>query len=291
MEKYQVLNESLKDLATDLRRFIELSLQEPDKSWEEWIATQRNRIETRCWEKKQCGETGCPAYKNTCGRCWLIAGTMCGAEVQGKFAQKYKTCVECDVYQEAVFKDPVCEMYEHVLTLVHSLRMKSEELRDLATRDALTGLFNRNFFELAMPRELERIKRQGCTALVMMVDIDNFKYVNDTYGHLHGDKVLKEAAAILSGSIRAADLLVRFGGDEFVIVATSCAGKEIDALVKRISDQTLDWNRKWETADFSLSFSIGYSYLDPSKPIGEAIKAADEMMYEEKQEHRKGGRR
>ncbi|MBI5190500.1 MAG: GGDEF domain-containing protein [Nitrospirae bacterium] len=282
MEKYHLLNESLKDLTNDLRRFIELSLQEPEKSWEEWMANNKQLVTVRCWERKGCGETGCPAYMNTCGRCWLIAGTMCGTEVQGKFALKYQTCIECDVYQDAVFKDPVSEMYEHVLTLVHSLRTKQEELREMATRDALTGLFNRNFFELTMPRELERIKRQGCNALVMMVDIDNFKYVNDRYGHLHGDKVLKESAAMLERCIRAADLLVRFGGDEFVIVMPSCAGKERDVLIERIGCQAAEWNRKWATEDFSLSFSVGHAYLDPGRPFEDAMRAADSMMYEQK---------
>ncbi|MBU0730890.1 MAG: hypothetical protein KKE17_02830 [Proteobacteria bacterium] len=118
------------DVLRNLRTFIEFSLQADEKSWSEWIAATAKSLPNKCWEKKQCHEANCPAYNNECGRCWLIAGTMCGGDVQGKFAKKYLTCVDCDVFQEFVLKHPGNEMQEHILILIHSLRSKQLELKE-----------------------------------------------------------------------------------------------------------------------------------------------------------------
>jgi hypothetical protein len=74
--------------------------------------------------------SNCPAYNNKCGRCWLIAGTLCGDYVQEKLAKSYSTCFECEVFQEIVFKDSVIELQEHILILIHVLRSKQQELKD-----------------------------------------------------------------------------------------------------------------------------------------------------------------
>ena len=121
---------TIEDVIKDLRIFIWLSLKEQEQSWDEWILATTKKIITNCWERKKCGNMRCPAYyKNECGRCWLIAGTMCGGEVQGNFAKKYRSCLDCEVYQEAVLSDPVIELREHILILIHSLRIKHQELQ------------------------------------------------------------------------------------------------------------------------------------------------------------------
>jgi len=287
MGKYEELNESIKKLSQDLRHFIELSLHKSESSWGEWIVSMaKHHVGVKCWEIKQCDEQGCPAHMNTCGRCWLIAGTMCGGEVQGKYAQKYKTCCECSVYQEGVFKDPMAEVYEHVITLVHSLKSKQEDLNHLATRDLLTGLFNRNYFDISVEREIEKIRRTGGNPLFIMLDINSFKYVNDTYGHLRGDKILKEAALILKKSVRAADLLVRLGGDEFLVLMHAVDRNEKDVLVRRIRRHTLNWNKEWATPDYSLSFSIGHSMSGPDQDLRASLKEADASMYRHKSRYK-----
>jgi len=283
LENYSRFNESIKKLSKDLRTFIQLSFQESESSWAEWLATMtKHDVGVRCWEAKHCNEKGCPAYKNTCGRCWLIAGTMCGGEVTGKYAQKYKNCCECDVYKEAVFRDSFAEVFEHVITLVHSLKSRQEELNRLATRDILTGLFNRNFFEMSVERDIENIRRIGGRPQFMMLDINNFKFVNDTYGHIQGDRILREAAGILNESVRTADLLVRLGGDEFLILLPAVTGHERDNLTKRIEIRLADWNREWATPDYSLSFSIGHSVLEPDTDFRQSLAEADADMYRQK---------
>jgi diguanylate cyclase (GGDEF)-like protein len=283
------LSDILQKLSQDLRSFIDLSLQETDESWEGLTSSLIKDIEVRCWEKKKCGKNTCPKYMNAQGRCWLIAGTLCGGEVHGKFALKYKSCTECDVYKETVYKNPLSETYEHLITLVHSLRTKEQELKTLAIRDSLTGLYNRNYFNIVMARETEKLNRFGGRLSIMMVDINKFKQINDAYGHLHGDGILKECASILSRSVRTSDILVRFGGDEFLVVMPDTDCSERDPLIARINKHLGDWNEKYASSDYSLSFSLGCALLEQGKELMEVIEEADSKMYKDKMKQYSGG--
>ncbi len=279
MDKSHPLFKALNQLTNDIRLFIELSLHdETGINWEEWWSLAIKEVGIRCWEKKNCTKEDCPAYMNLSGRCWLIAGTMCGGKITGEFALKYKSCTECDVYQEAVSKDIATEVYEHVITLVHSLRLTQEKLKTMATRDLLTGVFNRNYFNEVIKKEVERTKRYGKKLSIIVVNIDNFKKVNDEYGHLHGDGVLRECALILNRSIRASDILIRFGGDEFLIVMPETDCKEGDALVSRINKYISDWNKEYASSDYSLSLSLGCAVFEEGKDLMDVIKEADSSM-------------
>lgn len=97
-----------------------------------------------------------------------------------------------------------------------------DALVELSSRDALTGLANRRSFELALDREVDRVARSGEPALLLMLDIDHFKRVNDTYGHAAGDQVLRAVALALQDSVRPMDLVARTGGEEFAIVLPNC---------------------------------------------------------------------
>ena len=131
-------NDQLTRLIDDLQVFIELSFQGDDSSMRDWIEKTINRLDCKCWEIMQCSETDCPAYKNDCGRCWLIAGTMCGGKVQGKFADKYDSCTSCVVYQQAIGDDLILRLREQVIALIHSLRLRQHEL--IETRSELKVL-------------------------------------------------------------------------------------------------------------------------------------------------------
>lgn len=207
---------------------------------------------------------------------------MCEKKVQGDFALKYKSCAECEVYQEAVYENPVSEIYEHLITLVHSLKSTQDKLKAMATRDILTGLYNRNYFNETIAREIEKAKRYGEKLSIIMVDIDNFKQINDNYGHLHGDGILRECAAILKKSIRTSDLLCRFGGDEFLIVAPETDCSRHEALIARINEYVSSWNKECSSNDYGLSLSIGCSAWGENKYLLDVINEADKMMYENK---------
>ncbi|HET9645204.1 MAG TPA: GGDEF domain-containing protein [Burkholderiaceae bacterium] len=107
-------------------------------------------------------------------------------------------------------------------------------LCDLSSRDALTGLANRRSFQLALSSEIDRVARVGEPALLLMLDIDHFKRVNDTHGHAAGDLVLRAVARVLQESVRPMDTVARVGGEEFAIVLPNCATTFGHAVAERI---------------------------------------------------------
>ena len=111
-----------------------------------------------------------------------------------------------------------------------------DQLVDLSSRDALTGLANRRTFELALAREVDRVARSGEPALLLMIDIDHFKRVNDQYGHTAGDIVIRAVAQALTDSVRPMDLAARIGGEEFAVLLPNCPaafGPQVAARVRQ----------------------------------------------------------
>ena len=109
-----------------------------------------------------------------------------------------------------------------------------DSLVDMSSRDALTGLANRRSFELALAREIDRVARAGEPALLLALDIDHFKQVNDTHGHASGDLVLKAVAKALLDCVRPMDMVARVGGEEFAIVMPNCAPAFGEAVAERV---------------------------------------------------------
>ena len=109
-----------------------------------------------------------------------------------------------------------------------------DALVELSSRDALTGLANRRAFDMALAREIDRVARSGEPALLLTLDIDHFKRVNDTWGHGAGDLVLKAVAAALIDSVRPMDLVARIGGEEFAIILPNCASAFGETVAERV---------------------------------------------------------
>lgn len=109
-----------------------------------------------------------------------------------------------------------------------------DALCDLSSRDALTGLANRRQFDIALERETDRVARSGEPAVVLLLDIDHFKRVNDTYGHAAGDAVLQSVARTLQECVRPMDTVARYGGEEFAIVLPNCPTAFAQAAAERV---------------------------------------------------------
>lgn len=107
-------------------------------------------------------------------------------------------------------------------------------LCDLSLRDALTGLANRRHFRAVLEREIDRVARTGESALLLVLDIDHFKHVNDTYGHAAGDQVIQAVARRLSECVRPMDTVARYGGEEFAIVLPNCQPTYGEAVAERV---------------------------------------------------------
>ncbi len=140
MAEINHLLRQIEELQKNIGTFIDLSFANDEKKLREWIEKTVNHLEPHCWKHTGCENRNCPAYENECGRCWLIAGTMCNGEVQGRLAQKFASCRQCDFFQKTVNGGPVEEIRELVIVLIQSLRNKQADLRQaLAEVKTLSG--------------------------------------------------------------------------------------------------------------------------------------------------------
>lgn len=121
---------SVQSVIDNLRAMIELSNLEKEVPWQQWIESTVHKRDIRCWEKTNCGKTDCPAFQNDCGRCWLIAGTLCACEVTGKKARKIESCLKCEVLQGAIADGQAVELQELLIILVYNLRENRRRLEE-----------------------------------------------------------------------------------------------------------------------------------------------------------------
>jgi len=154
-----------------------------------------------------------------------------------------------------------------------------KELENAAYIDGLTGLYNRkHFFELANA-DVERAQRLEQTIYTAMLDLDFFKKVNDTYGHAAGDLVLKTTAGVVRQTIRAYDLLCRYGGEEFVLLILDLDATEAFNLVERIRENIESAIINYEGIDIKITCSIGLANFLRTDTLESSIKKSDEALY------------
>lgn len=179
---------------------------------------------------------------------------------------------------------PYIKGYLNEASPVLEARTYMDMLREQSLRDQLTGLYNRRFLDETIDKIAAQIKRRGTTLGILMVDIDYFKEVNDTYGHDMGDKVLKEIAKVLVKSVREADLVIRFGGEEFLVLLMDVqSGKSVEIaekIRKAVESHTIE--------SFGVvlrkTVSVGVSEFPvDSDKIWQCIKYADVALYKAKE--------
>ena len=169
------------------------------------------------------------------------------------------------------------------------MRQASQQLRRfgkvqrLAITDDLTGISNRRHFFRVAEREFERARRYGTGLTAVLVDLDRFKEVNDTYGHASGDLALREIAAILRDSARSVDTIARIGGDEFAMLLPQTSTEGARILVSRIKKKFKESEIRTPNGAIEVSFSAGVASLsEDTTSVGELLVEADTAMYEHK---------
>ncbi|MBQ2101456.1 MAG: GGDEF domain-containing protein, partial [Lachnospiraceae bacterium] len=166
-----------------------------------------------------------------------------------------------------------------------SLDMLNQNLTKLYDKDPMTGLFNRFGYEnKAIPLYQESVKSHT-TMMVMFVDINYLKHINDRFGHIHGDAAIKTVADGIKEILRENWIAIRFGGDEFLIIAPNCDKREAEEVRQSILQYLEEKNNEGYRL-YRISTSIGYVITDPESghPLQEYIREADRIMYEIKRD-------
>lgn len=250
----------------------------------------------KCFEVKMCGFSGCPAFSRENARCWIEGFSACVSHHSDIAEEKRKECVRCEMFGSSAVVvtrshpgsrriNP--ETTQSIVTLVQEAALAlelvemNENTRRMSITDGLTGLANHREFYQSLGRELERVRRYGHGLSLLMVDVDDFKRVNDRYGHLAGDAALKKIAGLLRGCVRANDIVARYGGEEFGVILPESTPAGALMFAERIKTE-IAGHRFLETGDehARLTVSIGiYSTDNGDLSEERMVRFADEAAY------------
>jgi diguanylate cyclase (GGDEF)-like protein len=172
-----------------------------------------------------------------------------------------------------------------LLATRRALILQLQEAERRAHTDALTGVYNRRFLQYALDREIELVKRNGSSLCLMLADVDCFKTFNTRYGHLAGDRILMAVATLLRKNFRAADLIIRYGGDEFLVIMPDTNLGQGTIAIDRLEGLLVRWNGK-EHREYTLSLSCGVATYCSGQSAEDIINAADTDLYVRKASRR-----
>jgi diguanylate cyclase (GGDEF)-like protein len=165
------------------------------------------------------------------------------------------------------------------------LRKSEQRFRELSIRDDLTGLHNQRHYFKQLKAEIERTNRYGQPLSLLILDLDNFKKYNDTFGHIAGDEILEKAGEILRQSLRITDSAYRYGGEEFAVLLPETTGLEALHFAERIrrTFENIDLTLQKEQ-NISVTVSIGVAQYESGEELNAFIKRTDNNMYAAKNE-------
>ncbi|WP_291494312.1 GGDEF domain-containing protein [Desulfurella sp.] len=177
------------------------------------------------------------------------------------------------------FLSRICSEIEKRHANLNQYYAMVDNLIDMAYKDHLTKLYNRRYFEDALNKEICRFERYGHIFSLCMLDIDGFKQINDTYGHLKGDEVLKRFATFLTNNSRTSDIICRWGGDEFAVILPHTSFNKIEAYIKKFVCAL-----KTQTDSLLIHATIGATSIRLNDNKESLIERADEALYIAKKE-------
>ncbi len=187
------------------------------------------------------------------------------------------------------FHESEMEALEYMLSsAIYPLRNAIEYQRavEMAQFDALTGVHNRHSFDGVVNQEMCRSRRHGAPLTMMVIDLDHFKNINDTYGHHNGDLVLKATAKRICDALRTSDHLFRFGGEEFVVLLTDTEMEDADVVAERIHKNISSATVAGSEGPISVTASIGVTQFDREDTQYTLFDRADKALYTAKREGR-----
>ncbi|WP_409278359.1 sensor domain-containing diguanylate cyclase [Pseudomonas defluvii] len=204
------------------------------------------------------------------------------------FVEKHEDGRLDSILQSLYINLAICAMITLVvLSLLNAmLKRHHERIQALATLDSLTGLPNRRAFDLLAAQALLEAQREPKPLVALLLDLDHFKALNDTYGHLGGDEVLRQFARVLESCLRVSDIICRWGGEEFVVLLQDSEHQQALGVAEKIRQKTEQLAFSYADADIKLTVSIGLSSLRPDDTLHTLIGRADHALYRAKQSGR-----
>lgn len=193
--------------------------------------------------------------------------------------------VRIDAYRAAPSaRDEIARLSADFNAMAQAIEDLHVQTSALASTDPLTGLYNRRYFLEALHRAIERSRRDGAPAAVVMLDLDGFKAVNDRYGHTLGDAALMHIARALESTARAGDVTARFGGDEFVALLLNCDTDSLQSVMERIRStiERLTPPRTGDGSPLHITVSAGGAQLRDGDTIDSLMQRADLALFEAK---------
>lgn len=232
--------------------------------------------------------TGSHEYRGTDGHSHFLNVRLVPELNWYLFVDKREGAALDKIRQSLYLNLAICAMIGLVvLSLLNAMvKRHQDNIETLATRDSLTGLPNRRGFDLLAAQALLEAQREPKPLVALLIDLDHFKVLNDTHGHLAGDEVLRQFAQVLENCLRLSDIICRWGGEEFIVLLKDTDGAQAREVAEKIRLRTEQLKFTFADRPITLTTSIGLSCLQPEDTLHSLIARADHALYRAKQSGR-----
>jgi len=249
---------------------------------EQFGCTKQELTGNYCYAVTHNRQSSCQPPDDICPLAEVLKSGKPGTVVHVHHSPQGEFFSEVSAYPIKNQKGEIIE-FVHIARDITEQKKAEEQLRALSLTDPLTGLVNRRGFSILAQQQMKVAKRNKEDLGLLFADLDNMKWINDTFGHQEGDRALMDAANVLTASFRESDIIARVGGDEFAVLAIQAGRQSTGALTARLQQKLDEYNAK-TIRRYPLSLSIGLAYCVGGEPcmIDELISNADTLMYENK---------